>query len=366
MHKTSSLLNSFVRLPMAGGSTFGAVLALMRPLALALELIATMGSLRAEYLCIDYQYYPNTNNFRTYDTFILSPYAQVNFKASQAAGKKFLAYISAGEVAKNAQYYQQAQIAGIPFISENPNWASMVVDLASPLWAPFVVSQLALRAINQGYDGFFLDTMDSYYLTDSSRWSAQEAGLVDMVKQLRAAYPTKKIIINRGFPVFDRLKGVVDGMLVEGLYYTYPGQPQSSSSTQWLLGQLAPVKSAGTPVYICDYVPNNDIQLANQTASRISQQGFVPLVVGQNLDGTVLAPKPPSGPPPRLEILPGLGLRFTASANQTYTVEYCDSLGDGTWSKLRDVAAQTSTRVVQLSDSWAVDKTSRFYRVVQR
>src|SRR6185295_17190463 len=115
-------------------------------------------------------------------------------------------------------------------------------------------------------------------LADSSLVAAQEAGLVTMVKALKAAYPTKKIIINRGFPVFSRLANTIDGMLIEGLYYTYPGVPQTSSGTSWLLAQIAPVKAAGKPVYIVDYLAPAQSASANQIAQQIAQLGLTPLI----------------------------------------------------------------------------------------
>jgi len=318
---------------------------------------------RAETFCIDYQYFPNTNNLRVYDFAILSPYCEVDLTAAHAAGKKAYAYISAGEIAANAQYYQAAQTAGIPFIGQNPDWNSMVVDLASPKWAPFVISQLALPAVNKGYDGFFLDTMDSYYLADASLVAGQEAGLVSMVKALKAAYPTKKIIINRGFPVFSRLTNTVDGMLIEGLYYTYPGVQQDASGTAWLLGQIAPVKASGKPVYIVDYLSPALSGLAGQVAQQITQLSLTPMISLPALDGTVLAPMPAL----RIEkfaIKAGVPtITFTAIMSKSYSVERAASIR-GPWIKIKDVAAQAATTVMDVTDTSPAGNSVHLYRLV--
>jgi uncharacterized protein (TIGR01370 family) len=318
----------------------------------------------AETFCIDYQYFPNTNNLRVYDFTILSPYCAVDLQVAHAAGKKAYAYISAGEIAANAQYYQAAVAAGVPFIAENPNWASMVVDLSSPKWAPFVVNQLALPAVNKGYDGFFLDTMDSYYLADPSVEAAQEAGLVSMVKALKAAYPSKKIIINRGFPMFSRLANTVDGMLVEGLYYTYPGVPQDAGGTSWLLGQIAPVKAAGKAVYIVDYVDPTKAGSPTQIAQQITQQGLTPLVSPPALDGTVLAPVAA----PRIEkfaVKNGVPtITFTALKAKAYRVERTASIRNGPWLNIKDVAGPAVTTVMEVTDTTAAGLPLQFYRLV--
>ena len=317
----------------------------------------------AESFCIDYQYFPNTNNLRIFDFTILSPYCQVDLRQAHAAGKKAYAYISAGEIAVDAQYYQAAQTAGIPFIGQNPDWDSMVVDLSSSRWAPFVINQLALPAVNQGYDGFFLDTMDSYYLADSSLQAAQETGLVSMVKALKAAYPTKRIIINRGFPLFTRLVNTINGMLVEDLYYTYPGVPQTSNGTAWLLAQLAPVKAAGKPVYIVDYVGAGQWALAKQIAQQITQLGFMPLIVPPTLDGTVLAPLP-TVRIEKLAVKSGVPtITFTALNGQSHSVERATSMR-GPWTKIKAVAAPVATSMIQVKDTSATGISPYFYRVV--
>jgi hypothetical protein len=76
-------------------------------------------------------------------------------------------------------------------------------------------------------------------------------------------------------------------------------------------------------------------------------------------------------PPFRIDsvgILPGtsplLRIRFTAAAGQTYTVQYRGSMASGTWSKLTDVPAQTSTQTVEITDPILPASTQRFYRIV--
>ncbi len=67
----------------------------------------------------------------------------------------------------------------------------------------------------------------------------------------------------------------------------------------------------------------------------------------------------------RLEIvLTDLGaqLQFTAMADQSYTIEYCDDLASGTWTPLWNFPAQTSTRVVQVTATVTANNV-RFYRV---
>jgi len=57
-------------------------------------------------------------------------------------------------------------------------------------------------------------------------------------------------------------------------------------------------------------------------------------------------------------------VRFTAVAGKTYSVLYSDTVASGAWLKLTDVPAQSSTRVVEISDPGANGARIRFYSIV--
>src|ERR1044071_7970205 len=155
-HAQSAIVNSCTQVAKTCAHRWSAIVSKIG--LLIMLCLSSQALSAAESFCIDYQYFPNTNNLRVFDFAILSPYCAVDLQVAHAAGKKAYAYISAGEIAMNAQYYQSSVSAGIPFIGQTTNWKSMVVDLASARWAPFVVNQLAAPAVAKGYDGFFLDT----------------------------------------------------------------------------------------------------------------------------------------------------------------------------------------------------------------
>jgi len=151
-------------------------------------------------------------------------------------------------------------------------------------------------------------------------------------------------------------------MLVEGLYYAYPGVPQDPDGTAWLLGQLDPVKQAGKPIYIVDYLDPAQGGTANQVAQQIAQLGLAPLVVPPTLDGTVLAPLPPL----RIEkcaFKSGVtAITFTALKGKPYSVERTASIKSGSWVKITDVAAPTTTSIIEVKDSSGTGSL-HFYRL---
>ncbi|MBI2928644.1 MAG: lamin tail domain-containing protein [Verrucomicrobia bacterium] len=60
----------------------------------------------------------------------------------------------------------------------------------------------------------------------------------------------------------------------------------------------------------------------------------------------------------------GIKLRFSAQANQSYTVQYRDSLNGGAWQSLKHIDAQPTTHVEEVTDALSSPRPSRYYRLV--
>ncbi len=232
---------------------------------------------------------------------IVHPNATVDLAAAHRAGNAVLAYISVGEVAADAPYRGEITLQGLPYAGRNELWRSDLIDLTDARWGAFLVDHLAADAVQKGFDGFFLDTLDAVELIapgDQARTAAAKAGLVAAIKRLRTTYPQKKIVINRGFFAFAELRDSVDGVLVESVFSTHDFttkayRPVPAGDTAFLLGQLAPVTAAGRDVYILDYVDPADMRRADDTAREIRARGFHAFVSTPELDGIALAPLRP-------------------------------------------------------------------------
>ncbi len=232
---------------------------------------------------------------------IVHPSARLDLAAAHAAGRQVLAYVSVGEVAGDAPYRAEALRLGLPFAGRNATWNSDIIDLSDARWAAFLVDTLAAEAARRGFDGFFLDTLDSVDLIEtaaSPRRAAARAGLVATIKRLRAAFPQKRIVINRGFFAFEELRSVVDGVLVESLFESHDFTTKSAravpaAETEQLLAALRPVTAAGREVYVLDYAPPDDAGRALTAARKIQALGFHAFISTPELSGAMLAPLRP-------------------------------------------------------------------------
>jgi hypothetical protein len=88
-------------------------------------------------------------------------------------------------------------------------------------------------------------------------------------------------------------------------------------------------------------------------------------------DDILVTVNPGTLPPLRIESgdvsggsSPILRLGFTASAGQSYTVQYRDSLSAGVWTTLASIPAPPSTQFMLVTDPIAAGSAARFYRIV--
>lgn len=230
---------------------------------------------------------------------IVHPDAQLDLAAAQQIGNKVLAYISVGEVASDAPYRAEVVRRQLPFAGRNEVWKSDVIDLGDERWHEFLVDQLAAAAAQRGFDGFFLDTLDSVETIAPARRPAAIAGLVATIQRLRRAFPTKRIVINRGFFAFEAVRDAVDGVMVESLYETHDFdtkryRPVPAAETEALLAALAPISASGRSVYILDYADPRKPEAAATAAMKIRARGFHAFISTPALDGDVLGPLRPT------------------------------------------------------------------------
>ena len=232
---------------------------------------------------------------------IVHPDATVDLAAAHRVGSKVLAYLSVGEIAADAPYRAEAVRRGLPFAGHNETWNSDLLDLADARWATFLADEIAATAAARGFDGFFLDTLDSVQLvarTDAAHNAAAKTGLVALVRRLHSNYPRAQIVINRGFFIFDEVREVIDGVLAESLFETRDFAAKkyrqvALAESDALLAALKKISAAGRAVYVLDYVDPADATRATADAQQIQALGFHAFVSTPALDGAMLAPLRP-------------------------------------------------------------------------
>jgi polysaccharide biosynthesis protein PelA len=200
------------------------------------------------------------------------------------------AYIAVGEVHPTRSYFKQMRPEWT--LGENKDWGSIVVDQAAPGWSAFYLAQVIKPLWLQGYRAFFLDTLDSFYLIAKTpeAQKKQIAGMVNLVREIKRAYPEAKLIFNRGFEILPEVNTLAYAVAAESLFQGWDaGQKKyrevPAADRDWILAQLRKCQTDYKLLAIAiDYVPQTNRVLARETAKKIKALGIIPWVTNPALD----------------------------------------------------------------------------------
>jgi polysaccharide biosynthesis protein PelA len=210
-----------------------------------------------------------------------------------AARKKILlGYLSLGEVNAQCPYFPSALQAGF-LLGENPAWpGSRYVDVRDRRWRELVVGKLAPEILAQGFQGLFLDTLDDpaeLERRDAAAYSGMTAASVELVQALRKAFPSIKIMMNRGYEILPQVGGVIDMELGESVYATYDFNrkvyqlaPAKEYQQQVRALQQAKRRNAALGIYSLDYWDPTDRTGIRRIYRQERANGLAPSVSWQS------------------------------------------------------------------------------------
>lgn len=269
------------------------------PAALALLAALALAPLRADDalapFIVNYDAAVDARELGLHRTAILSPGATLD-DAPAARGVQILGYISLGEL--SAEDADKPETAAIPRVGVNAAWRSALPDVTSPAWADWILNRCAPRVAERGWQGFFLDTLDSARLPEGlpeSAYAPREKALADLLRRLRAKYPGMVIVVNRGFGTLELAPESFDGVLAEGVLSTHAGPGRyvriPKPDTDALRSRLDRWKSAGKRVLALDYCDPSDRDAARSLYASLSSFGYEAAVATPDLmRGSALAP----------------------------------------------------------------------------
>ena len=255
-------------------------------------------SLEAGTFYVNYSKTVKVEDVLAHPESILHPTVDLDPKLLAAAGHSALGYLSIGEIAPDAPYRDRAIAFGVPRPMRNDIWKSEVVDLGASEWREFVLQDLAPGIIDKGFDGIFLDTMDAVEMLMGrfpDRAPEFREGLIRLVKDLRLAFPDKRIVVNRGFAVMDELLSEIDGVMVESVFGSFDHKSGAflsvdAAQTTAILNLVTPIQTAGKDVYVLDYANPMEPALGQEISRKASDLGFHTFVSTPALGGISVAP----------------------------------------------------------------------------
>lgn len=213
-----------------------------------------------------------------YDLAIVQPstVTAAQLKTLHDSGTRVIAYVTVGELEKNSPYASRIQPGWV--LGENKNWGSKYIDASQPGWQAIVKEQTdALLA--RGFDGFFLDTLDTADL-----YPQAGPGLVKIVETLRADHPNAVIVQNRGFALLNATAPSIDAVMYENFSSMYDFGKKTYGPVSGDPSFVQALNKRGLVVLTMDYATATQTDVITRDYERARSLGFIPFVSTINLD----------------------------------------------------------------------------------
>jgi hypothetical protein len=249
---------------------------------------------RPPRFCVNYAAEPSALEVAAFEWSIVEPTARIDLKTLHRAGRTCLAYVSTVEARPDSEAAREAEKRGVPVIGRNDEWQSHLFDIEDAKWLPLMLDVVVPDAMKLGFDGVFLDTLDSAQRLPGDA-SKKQAALVALVQGIRDRYPTKKIVLNRGFDLIPAVAPLINGVLVESVFRSFDHKARAftavkPSDTEWLVKHIRDVQSHSLPVFVVDYVSPTEPALAMETAKKLEALGCSAFITTPDLDGINVGP----------------------------------------------------------------------------
>jgi polysaccharide biosynthesis protein PelA len=239
--------------------------------------------------------------FRDFGLVVLDSDKHPPLGALAAAGKTLLGYISLGEIEHQRADFPAVKAEGV-LAGENPLWpGAYYVDLRDERWRRRVIEQFVPRILASGFQGIFLDTLDSAVELERQhpdKYRGMTSAAAILVKALRLAFPSITIMMNRGYGILPEVAPFIDILLGESVYTTYDSDrkiyrllPADEYRAQVRL--LKDAKTSNRRLRICslDYWDPTDLGGIRRIYREQRANGFEPYVATIGLDRILAEPR---------------------------------------------------------------------------
>ncbi len=214
-----------------------------------------------------------------------------NYEADDVAalkdkGKLVVSYLNVGSAEPFRSYWPRVEAYSL---GKYPGWPEFYMDVSKPGFRNVVLNTVVPQILAKGVDGLFLDNVDA---GSNVGKPAVTAGIVELVRQIRAAHPSLLLIAQSsnlrvltergsdGRPFYRYLNGLAReevSVTYQGGYHKVP-----AAESDAMLRTLAAWRSKGLTVFTLDYA--NSPELARYAIDRARAHGLVPYVSTKQLD----------------------------------------------------------------------------------
>lgn len=205
-----------------------------------------------------------------------------------------LGYVTVGESDPSSPTWVLAQnqsfVAG-----SNDNWGSLIIDMRSPKWQGILLDLVIPKVLARGFDGIFLDTIDSAMALaqgkDGAKYQGMRESILEFLRTVRTRYPKIHICMNRGLDLLPEAAPLINSLLIEDLSFEYDFEKKEYRAVQPQVRQALVAAArkglAANPaltVLTLDYATPDQKERIKSAISYSRSKGFVPYVSTLALD----------------------------------------------------------------------------------
>lgn len=224
-----------------------------------------------------YYGFGNVDQLSQFEKVVLQPGAHSSEELAQLAKKNVqtLAYLSLSQ--------DSGPTADWHLDSVDPEWGSHYVKVDHPLW-PMHLLQQAEKALELGFFGLFLDTLDVNYGTPE-----YITPVLSIARRIRLESEAKYVLANRGFGLLPALGLWVDGILFESFSVRW-GKPSSAKVSEVEHRQnidlVEKSRQYGLDLYSLDYADTPELKA--YAKERAESNGLIPSFGNRTLDQVIV------------------------------------------------------------------------------
>lgn len=226
------------------------------------------------------------NDLVNFDRVVLAPHLVSNrqIQTIKQSDTLVFAYLSVGEFGTETLPDDLSD----DVLLINEAWQSKVMDLGADDWQSHLYTR-ASALLKRGFDGIFLDTLDSYQLlpkaiADSALQQQHLLGIINTIQLLPApSNEQPKLILNRGFDLVSKLSTKPYAVVAESMHHAYLPLNDSYSKVKdsdslWLENTLNKIKALGIEAIVIDYVPASAKPAQIEAAKTLLNKGYTPYI----------------------------------------------------------------------------------------
>ena len=234
-----------------------------------------------------------------YDLYVLSSDGHPDLAFIKSRGGIAVGYASFGEINKSDPHFPGLMTEKV-LVDKNENWPDAYrVDIRSKKWHDHVIDVLIPRVLAQGFDGIFVDTIDTAdYLAKTNKMNGSVKGAIALIKKVRRKYPGMAIVLNNGLFMIDEVGNQIDALVVEDIYtfYDFKKKRYEMTTEEWTSERIKPLKGFQEkfkkPVLSLDYLQAKDKRDIKLVSGKARGDGFIPYISDIDLKEIFFHPGP--------------------------------------------------------------------------